>query len=70
MIRQLFIKARVIQRLVVETYRALLKEAEQLKENLIQETFRFSTNCQALVEPSQLEDLQCRSLDNTAVSSF
>ncbi|XP_062852675.1 retrovirus-related Pol polyprotein from transposon 297 [Trichomycterus rosablanca] len=46
--RQPFIRSPVSQRLVSESYGALLEESNQIAENAIQDTFRLSANAQAV----------------------
>ncbi|KAL6491554.1 hypothetical protein MHYP_G00018990 [Metynnis hypsauchen] len=58
------------QRLVSESYGALLEEAKRVGENMVQDAFKISANCQTLSHSSSFEQLQRRSLPSDEVSAI
>lgn len=65
--RQPFVKTRVSERLMAEPYGALLDEAQQIRDESIQNVFRLSTNCQE-VKQSESE-VGCRSMSSEEVTA-
>ncbi|KAL7870669.1 hypothetical protein SRHO_G00081660 [Serrasalmus rhombeus] len=68
--RQPFIRSPVGQRLVSESYGTLLEEAKRVGENMVQDAFKLSANCQTLSHSSSAELLQHSSLTSDEVSAI
>lgn len=67
--RQSFIKDHVSQRLLEESYEALLDESQQVLLGAVQEAFRVSTNHQGVKCPLSSENLEQLSLISDEVSA-
>lgn len=68
--RQPFVQSCVSKRLVSERYGALLEEAQQIRENMIQEFFRLSANHREVSCLSRTSQLEHSSLDNEEVKAM
>lgn len=67
--RQPFIKNRVSQRLVTESYEALLEESQQVRQDAVQEIFRVSTDYQGDEYIQSLQRPEHQSLSEEEVSA-
>lgn len=67
--RRPFVQNRVCQRLMEEPYEALLKESQQVQEDLVQDVFRVSANHQSIEFPLSPEKLEHCSLSDGEVSA-
>lgn len=67
--REPFVQSRVSKRLVTEPYGALLEEAQQIKENTIQDAFRLSADHQEVRFLTPTAGLEHRSFNNEEVTA-